>query len=101
MTPVIAGNTYKFKILARNIVGYSAQSAELSVIASRIPTVPTAPTTTISGNKVAVAWTAPYNGGSAITIYSVWIRHGDGVSFSQAFPECNGASAQVLAAASC
>ena len=82
MTPVIAGNTYLLKLLARNIVGFSAQSAELAIIASAIPSVPTAPTTSVSGSKVTVSWTAPYNGGSAITIYSVEIRRNDGIVFS-------------------
>jgi hypothetical protein len=50
LTPTTAGNTYKFKILARNIVGYSVQSAELSILASAIPSVPTAPTTSASAS---------------------------------------------------
>jgi uncharacterized protein YlzI (FlbEa/FlbD family) len=68
---LIAGQTYTFKVEARNNVGYSSYSQPISIIAARLPSVPATPTTLIDGNSVVVSWTAPYNGGSRITGYTI------------------------------
>lgn len=71
---------YKFKVQARNAVGISDFSSELVVRAARIPDVPTDVTTTadkidVIMSRIFFTWTAPYDGGSAITSYTVLIQH--------------------------
>ena len=74
---------YTFKISARNIVGLGSDSSELSVRAAAKPSIPAAPTTSvISNTSVTITWTAPANGGSAITGYTVAIRQSDGTTFT-------------------
>ena len=46
---LVSGLNYKFKIQARNIVGYSALSSELIVRAAEVPE---APTNVITNNNV-------------------------------------------------
>ena len=66
---------YTFKITARTLVGLGADSTELSVRAAAKPSVPAAPATSVNTNvSVTITWSAPYNGGSAITAYTVAIR---------------------------
>jgi hypothetical protein len=43
-----------------------------------VPSIPAAPTTTISGSNVIINWVAPANNGSTITRYIVRIRHSNG-----------------------
>jgi len=44
------------------------------VLAAQIPSTPAAPTTSFDGTNVIVTWTAPNNGGSAITAYTIKIQ---------------------------
>jgi len=39
-----------------------------------MPATPAAPTTSFDGTNVIVRWTAPDNGGSTITAYTIKIR---------------------------
>ena len=66
---------YTFKITARTLVGLGADSTELSIRAGAKPSVPVAPATSVNSNvSVTITWSAPFNGGSAITAYTVAIR---------------------------
>lgn len=65
---------YAFKVEARNVKGYSAASTETSIRAASVPFTPTAPTSTVNESNVDITWTAPNNGGSAITAYTITIR---------------------------
>ena len=47
-----AGETYKFKVQARNSVGYSVFSNEVTILAAQLPYSPAAPTTTFLGSSV-------------------------------------------------
>lgn len=73
-TGLTADTVYKFKIEARNLKGYSAYSNTLSIRAASIPDKPSAPTTTVNAANVGISWNAPFNGGSPITAYTIWIR---------------------------
>lgn len=42
-TTLTHGTTYKFKVQARNSVGYSAYSSEVSILAAQVPNTPLAP----------------------------------------------------------
>jgi hypothetical protein len=71
-----AGITYGFKIEARNVVGYSAHSSELRLVAAQQPVTPSTPSTTIDevANTITIIWVAPGDNGSVITGYRVVIR---------------------------
>ena len=81
-TGLVTGNIYKFKVLARNIFGYSVFSDKVNILAAQAPAQPTAPTTAISGSTILITWTAPSTMGSPITSYTILIRQANGSSFS-------------------
>jgi Fibronectin type III domain len=74
-TGLTPGVTYQFKISARNAVGLSVQTSSISIIAAAVPAKPAAPTTALDGGStnVIISWTLPYNGGSPITSYKIFI----------------------------
>jgi hypothetical protein len=70
-----AGTTYVFKVQARNSVGFSIDSAELSVLAAKLPNAPinlvNDPTKT-TAYQVGFSWSdGAYNGGSPVIDYQV------------------------------
>ena len=68
------GVSYTFTVTATNAVGTSPASAPSNAVTPAAPTAPGAPAgvTASGGNASAsVTWTAPANGGSAITSYTV------------------------------
>jgi titin len=76
VTGLTAGTSYTFKVAAINSVGTGGQSSATSSVT--IPTVPGTPTgvtgsTPGSGasGTINISWTAPSNGGSPITGYTV------------------------------
>jgi len=76
-SPIVIGGllsdtAYTFQVKATNAVGDSAySSASPSVTITTVPATPSAPTATTVANQAqdSVAWTAPANGGKAITNY--------------------------------
>jgi hypothetical protein len=76
------GRTYSFKVQSRNSVGLSAFSSPKSILAAQIPAQPVAPTTTVSGANVVIAWSKPDNGGSVLTAYEVKVRQSDLVTYT-------------------
>jgi len=68
------GTAYTFTVTATNAIGTGPASAASNAVTPSAPTAPAAPTavTATAGNASAsVSWTAPSNGGSPITSYSV------------------------------
>ncbi|WP_270886707.1 DUF4082 domain-containing protein [Pedococcus sp. 5OH_020] len=68
------GTTYTFKVAATNAVGTGPVSASSNSVTPTAPTAPAAPTgvaATAGDGSAAVSWTAPANGGSAVTSYTV------------------------------
>jgi len=81
---------YTFKITARNVVGFGADSSEVAIRAASIPNAPAAPTTTINKDEsVTISWDAPQNGGSEITSYTVKVQQSDGSTYSTESENCN------------
>ena len=90
------GQGYRFRVSAVNAVGTSAPSAVSAVLtpngpppAPTVPAAPAQPTGTAGSGQVALTWSAPSNGGSAITDYVIeylanngvaWTTFNDGVS---------------------
>lgn len=87
MTP---GAFYKFKVEARNSVGYSLLSVEIEILAAQVPNKPMAPVTTQSGPNMIVTWSAPYNGGTTITAYQIIFQGDDGLTYSEETNSCDG-----------
>jgi len=72
-----AGLTYKFKVTAKNSIGESAFSSTLSVIAASVPSAPSGLNViSQSPTTIEIGWTAPDNGGNAITDYTVKYNQG-------------------------
>ena len=99
---LVANTIYTFKIEARNAVGYSDFSSEVSVRAAARPSTPTAPTTSVILNtSVVLTWLAPFNGGSPLTAYSITLRQSDGSTYSTELANCNGSTLSIITATSC
>ena len=68
------GTAYTFTVKATNAIGTGPASAASNAVTPTAPTAPAAPTgvTATAGNASGVvSWTAPSNGGSTITSYTV------------------------------
>jgi hypothetical protein len=101
-TGVTAGLTYQFKVSARNAVGSSPQSSAFSIVAANVPSQPAAPTTALEGGQtnVIVSWTLPFNGGSSITAYKVYVQAAD-LTWQQDNTNCNGSNGAIASARQC
>lgn len=99
--PLVAGENYKFKVQARNAVGYGDLSAEFIIRAARVPDVPTDVTTTINGDFVDIDWSSPYDGGSPLLSYTVLILQDNGVTFSEDLIDCDGSDSTILSNSQC
>lgn len=49
-TGLTEGTSYKFRLRARNSVGFSSYSSVITIVAATIPSQPSAPTTALSGD---------------------------------------------------
>lgn len=92
ITGLTNGTSYIFRVAAVNSAGtgqYSINSA--SVIPATTPGAPTNLFATVSGQNISLSWSAPNNGGAAITDYAIqyasssssysnWVQINDGVS---------------------
>jgi len=65
-TGLTAGQTYQFKVEARNSYGYSSYSLSRSILCATFPSTPIAPVTSVSVNNVIVTLTPPASNGLAI-----------------------------------
>jgi len=81
ITGLTPGVAYSFYVRVRNAVGFSSNSSMITIVCSQPPSQPAVPTVTVNQTYIVVNWTAPYNGGSSITNYTIQIRTGDGVTF--------------------
>jgi hypothetical protein len=95
------GSYYKFKVEARNSVGYSALSDSVTVLCAQLPGVTAAPTTVSVGSNVVISWSAPDDGGTAILAYGIEIQLSDGLSYSSDLANCDGSQAAIFSSRSC
>lgn len=72
------GVVYGFKVQARNAHGLSELSDEFSILCAFVPDSPAAPTTTAHDDDFTVSWLEPYNSGSPVTGYKVYLRASSG-----------------------
>lgn len=91
ITGLNRATTYYARVRAQNSVGYGSWSSTLAVTTlATVPDTPAAPTVSnATSSGFTVAWTAPNNGGSAITSYNIaisdddfatWVAYSDTVS---------------------
>ncbi|MDR6862598.1 DUF4082 domain-containing protein [Phycicoccus sp. 3266] len=78
VTGLSNGTTYTFKVSATNALGTGPQSAASPAVTPQPPTAPAAPTNVVAtaGNgSASLTWTAPSDGGSQITQYTItpWV----------------------------
>ena len=76
LTGLTNGTAYAISVVAVNAIGRST-SAEASATPYTTPSAPTGVSTTVGNGQVAASWTAPANGGSAITSYLVSAYNAD------------------------
>jgi hypothetical protein len=88
--------SYKFKVEARNVAGYSLLSSSITILSAAVPTAPVAPTTQINGSNVVITWTSNFNGGSSVTSYSITIVSSDGSNYYGDSANCSGGNPAVL-----
>jgi len=73
------GVTYYYRLRAQNSQGWSNWSATDSYAVPDVPTIPATPTTSFTApTALAFNWTAPANGGAAITDYEIQIANTSG-----------------------
>jgi fibronectin type 3 domain-containing protein len=73
-TAVANGTTYFYKVTAINSEGEGAKSGEASATpaAATVPSAPTNLKAAAKARAITISWTAPANGGSAITGYQIY-----------------------------
>ena len=95
------GVNYKFKVQARNAVGFGAFSSELVVRSASVPEEPAFVTTAVFEDTVVISWTVQYDGGSPILSYQILILQSDNESFSEDLVNCDGTDATIIANTQC
>ncbi len=96
---LVAGDSYLFRVIARNSVGTSLESDKehvpVLILVAQAPAQPLAPTTTRDLNTIIITWQEPVSyGNTAVISYTIQIRKSDNVTFSET-TECNGALPSV------
>jgi hypothetical protein len=66
---LVPGENYKFKVQARNAVGYGSFSDEVTIRAAKIPEMPIQVATQVDVDNIIITWTPDYDGGSPIFAY--------------------------------
>ena len=103
-TGLTAGASYNFRLRTRNAVGFSSYSAVFTILAATVPSQPSAPTTTISGDlaNVLIAWTLPSDlGGLSISSYKLEIKTST-ATFIKDVTNCDAeTSSSILSSRSC
>ena len=83
VTGIASTATPTFTVTATNAAGTSAaSSASAAITITTVPATPSAPTATTQVNQDNVSWSAPANGGSAITNYTWASSDGKGATLN-------------------
>jgi alpha-tubulin suppressor-like RCC1 family protein len=82
VTGLTNGHAYAFRVSAKNAKGTGAPSAKSTITPRTVPSAPAAPKAVAGTKRVTLTWTAPGNGGAAITDYVVQYSKNGGVTWS-------------------
>jgi len=90
------GQYYQFKVQAQNILGFSASSPALLVVAANPPSQPYSPTldaANTGASQISVNWQAPSdNGGSAVTSYTLYWKLSTAGDYVDSYTTANAAT---------
>ena len=92
---VSSGNTYQFRVRAKNLYGWGAYSTVLSLKASSVPDQPSAVSTAKDGLNVRISWTAPADNSETITAYQILIVKSDASQLEDTV-NCDGSQAGII-----
>jgi hypothetical protein len=99
----IMGTTYVFKVKSRNQFDFSTgYSNEVTILAAMTPEKPLAPVTSVTigattTDNVIITWTAPYDNGSPILGYKVYVRQ-DNLIYTMETTNCDGSQTDIMTA---
>lgn len=79
----------------------SDYSPDLSIVAAQRPDKPAPPTTTLVGSNLVISWSAPYDQGTAITGYRIYIRESDLTTYSIDWTYCDGSLTEIRDSRTC
>ena len=74
-TGLTTGQKYRFRVTARNAVGFGVPSTHIEIMPAEAPGSPNTPTlTALSGSSIQISWTfnQTLNGGTPIIDYTVY-----------------------------
>ena len=74
-TGLTTGQKYRFRVTARNAVGFGGPSTHIEIMPAEAPGSPNTPTlTALSGSSIQISWTfnQTLNGGTPIIDYTVY-----------------------------
>ena len=100
-TGLILGETYQFKIEARNEYGYSEASKPIILLCSSVPAVPISVLTANDGQNLKITWQQSATNGSPITEYRVYIKESGSTAFTIESTDCDGTNSKVISEKSC
>jgi hypothetical protein len=100
--PLQTGLIYSYKVRARNIFGQSDFSVPVQILTAQIPDTVLQPTTEFDKTQdlVIVRWQEPFNRGSPLLGYYVYIQEEDG-TFALETANCDGSDPTIMANLEC
>ena len=101
LTGLTTGVWYKFKVQARNEIGYGDFSEELEIRAAQPPDTPAKPVTSWSPDDVTITWSEPAINGDEITSYTILIRGEDSATYYTETNDCDGSDALIISSQQC
>jgi hypothetical protein len=76
-TNLSPGLVYSFQVMGRNKQYWGDPTAALPILAAQEPAMPDPPTTELVEYNVVVSWEAPFDSGSPMTGYRIFLRKAD------------------------
>lgn len=93
VTGLSGGTAYKFKVRAKNVNGYGPFSSELTITASSTPDTMSMVSVTRETTNIKFTWSAPDDGDSSITDYTVLLYQPDTNSYGEDTSLCDATTA--------
>jgi len=92
---LVAGQSYSFRVRAKNEFGWGPYSNESSFIPRAVPSKMDPVVTVIDNIYVKISWTQPNENGAVITRYLIEIANFNYVAFAES-PNCDGNEIQTF-----